>query len=470
MSIPAYSILPDLFVTSPLIATRAAIRAVDAVVLRQHVARYLKEGHTLDSLRQYFTFREKTSVYLTDDFRFLRVVILEAANHPSPVPSPELDGKWANASWSPAPRNEAAQTLPWLTHFGPDVEVLNAIERLSADPVPSVRFLLACELWRVSEHAPEVAWRLLTDVAEHEPNSVVLGGACLSLWNMIPRTKENSLYVLKVLYGRLPDPSMKCAFRADVINMVTDFAVHDDERWTLSIIEGWRAEPIESALLLSLSGRRLIDYVTPRRDMRSFGNARALLHQHLDAVVSGLGRLKRLPVEEQNDVRREAARQLYDVIDQTISRIFFAADVDPDLRRRQESPLNDEQRKWFFQETLPLLKNVVTFALDEQAGVLFARTAHYFMQLLNGVLRYDPPSVLSLAADVVRASKPHGYNLDSLAMKEVVKLVEAILADHRSEIQDASSITCLLNLLDAFVEAGWPDALQLVWRLDEIYR
>jgi len=47
---------------------------------------------------------------------------------------------------------------------------------------------------------------------------------------------------------------------------------------------------------------------------------------------------------------------------------FFAADVDPDLRRRQESSLNDEQRKRFFRETLPLLKTVVTFALDEQAA------------------------------------------------------------------------------------------------------
>jgi hypothetical protein len=92
------------------------------------------------------------------------------------------------------------------------------------------------------------------------------------------------------------------------------------------------------------------------------------------------------------------------------------------------------------------------------------------MQLLSGVLKYDPPTVLHLAADVVRASRPHGYNLDSLAMKEVVKLVEAILVDHRSEIQDAASIGYLLNLLDTFVEAGWPDALRLVWRLDEIYR
>ena len=406
----------------------------------------------------------------TDDFRFLRAVILEAAKHPAPEPQPERDAQWADATWSPAPRHEAAQTLPWLTHFGPDEEVLNSIDHLTADPVPSVRFLLACELWRVSEHAPELAWRHLIDLAEHEPNSVVLAGVCASLWKMIPRAHDRSLSVLKILYSRLPAHSVKSAFREHLISMITDFAVRDAELWALSLLAGWRAEPIDSALLLSLSGERLIGYLTPQQDTRSFTNARALVLQHLDAVAAGLSRLKRLPEGEWNDVRREAGRQLYDVIDRTISRIFFAADVDPELRTPHENPLNDEQPKRFFRGTLPILEKVVNFALDDQAGALFAPTAHYFMQLLNGFLRYDPPTVLGLAADVVRASKPHGYNLDSLAMKEVVKLVEAILADHRSEIQDAASIDCLLNLLDAFVEAGWPDALQLVWRLDEIYR
>ena len=51
-----------------------------------------------------------------------------------------------------------------------------------------------------------------------------------------------------------------------------------------------------------------------------------------------------------------------------------------------------------------------------------------------------------------------------------MKLVESILADHRDKVQEDSSINDLLLILDAFVEAGWPEALNLVWRLDEIYR
>jgi hypothetical protein len=57
-----------------------------------------------------------------------------------------------------------------------------------------------------------------------------------------------------------------------------------------------------------------------------------------------------------------------------------------------------------------------------------------------------------------------------MALEEVVKLVELILADYRDKVQDEASIKNLLELLDAFVEVGWPQALSLVWRLDEIYR
>jgi len=49
-------------------------------------------------------------------------------------------------------------------------------------------------------------------------------------------------------------------------------------------------------------------------------------------------------------------------------------------------------------------------------------------------------------------------------------LVEAILADYRNEMRDGESLRDLLNLLDIFAETGWPDALRLVWRLDEVFR
>jgi hypothetical protein len=128
------------------------------------------------------------------------------------------------------------------------------------------------------------------------------------------------------------------------------------------------------------------------------------------------------------------------------------------------------KRNTVFRNALPILEKVLSFGKTPESGILLAPTAHHFMELLNGIIKYDPQLVLRLAADVIESSKRYNYNLDGMAMKEVVKLVESLLADYREYIQDEKSVTHLLNVLDAFVEAGWPDALNLVWRLDEVYR
>ena len=92
------------------------------------------------------------------------------------------------------------------------------------------------------------------------------------------------------------------------------------------------------------------------------------------------------------------------------------------------------------------------------------------MQLLASFLSCNPKEVLLLAEGVASSSEPSGYNLDSLAVTEVVKLVETVLADYRSEVREGQSLEALLNLLDIFAKTGWSDALRLVWRLDEIFR
>jgi len=71
---------------------------------------------------------------------------------------------------------------------------------------------------------------------------------------------------------------------------------------------------------------------------------------------------------------------------------------------------------------------------------------------------------------VVKFSKRFNYNLDALALREMVKLVETLLTDYRDQVQEGESLQNLLDLLDAFTTVGWPEALNLVWRLDEIYR
>jgi len=406
----------------------------------------------------------------SETFWFVRTVLVEAVEYPSEDRHTEANVKWESATWSPSPVHAAAQTLPRLTHFAIDAAIVQLIKKLSTDPVPSVRFLLASELWRLNENAAELAWELLSNLAAHETNALVLDALTVSIWNLIPRSREKSLSIIQVLYKRIADFSMKADFVDDVVAMITDLAIWDEEQWAISMLKTWRETPIPSAPFVDLSGRRMISYIKPEQERLTFERARKLLLETIASVEQACSALKRLPPSEWNDANRATLYQLYEVIDQAVLRLYFAADIDPSFRERNEHPLTDDQRRQFFNGILPVLLRIVAFANDEKAGFLFAPTAHHFIQLINGVLKYDPKTALRLAADVVRASKPFNYNFDSLAMKEIVRLIESILADHRAEIQDEDSIRHLLNLLDSFVEAGWPDALQLVWRLDEIYR
>ncbi len=233
---------------------------------------------------------------------------------------------------------------------------------------------------------------------------------------------------------------------------------------------GMAQEAMEFAASLAVSGRRLIEYLKPQHAELGLERARTQIIDHLGAAANGLRHMRKNDVELPQDIVQKKWRSLYSVIDNSVMRLYFAADVDPQMRQRAEHPLNDQQREQYFRSALPILHKVLSFGQEADTGMLLAPTAHYFMELLNGVVRYDPPLVLKLSAEVVSCSRRFNYNLDSLAMKETVKLVETLLADHRAQIQDEVSIKALLGLLDAFVEAGWPEALNLVWRLDEIYR
>lgn len=415
----------------------------------------------------------KTNDSTSGRFQTLREMVLAAAHDSEPEPYPDSNSEWTSAAWSPAPRNEAAQALPWLTHFGKDHQALAAIQLLAHDPVPSVRFLLACELWRVVEHMSDAMWTILDDMVEKDMNRVVLQGITVSLWNLIQRDKDRSLALIQKLLKRIeveeeaPDEQ---GAQTALIFMIVDYAVLNDDQWAKETMARWKESPVKYATSVSTAGRRLIEYITPQPHGGPLESARALLLSHLDAAVAGLCSLQKKDTNIPQEQFQKKWKLLYRVIHEAIMRIYFACDINPDLRQRREHPLSDQEREQFFQDALPVLEKVLSFGKQPDTGKLLAPTAHHFMELLNGVLRYDPRLSLRMAAEVVSCSKPFGYNLDSMAMRETVKLVESILADHRESVQEEASIKNLVGLLDAFVEAGWPDALNLVWRLDEIYR
>ena len=107
----------------------------------------------------------------------VRAWLMEGAIHPSPV----FEEEWADRfdshpSWSPAPRIDAAAGLLFLALKSSfvDSEIIEAIEKLSLDPVPVVRFHIADHLGALALTSPQTMRKLLSEMLEKDPSSSVI--------------------------------------------------------------------------------------------------------------------------------------------------------------------------------------------------------------------------------------------------------------------------------------------------------
>jgi hypothetical protein len=66
--------------------------------------------------------------------------------------------------------------------------------------------------------------------------------------------------------------------------------------------------------------------------------------------------------DRQNEEAQAKLRDVYSVIDEVIARLYFAADVNDNLRSGDREPVSDDQRERFYFKVTPLLTQVLVFA------------------------------------------------------------------------------------------------------------
>lgn len=411
----------------------------------------------------------------TEAFQFCREILLICAEHEMPEPDQEDDSKFDHPHWSPAPRNEAAQGLPWLAIRLPDEDLMSAIEKLIKDPVPSVRWLVTSEIWRLYTKTPDAFWTLAEYVADNEHNRTIQNALCHSLSYIMVREEIKSVSILKKIVDKSSSVANESDLLDSLVSLIIWLVVARENTWATANFEKFLNDPVIYSKALKRAAFDLLSYVNPTnlnsdQNGKNFAKAIEWLHKSIAAAGNGIKQIQSIPDYQSKEEILTKLRDIYGVIDEIVMRIFFAADVRNKTTDTPEKDISDVQRKEFYLKIKPVLTKVINFALDKESGLMFAPTAHHFMELLNGVLKYDPQGVLHLATGVAKSSKPFGYNIDLMAIWEVVKLVEAILADHREKVRDGESLQDLLDLLDIFAETGSPDALRLVWRLDEVFR
>ena len=416
----------------------------------------------------------------SESFTFCRQVLLEAAKHEEPKLNPQYDDHFDSPGYSPCARHEAASGLLRFTFYQPDTEILEALETLASDCVPSVRMVTAMELFLVYNKAPERFWHIMDNRATGEPNHVVQKFLYYTLTRVVGKEKENeekATRVMAKLLEHTPPPTEGLEPSDSFIVLLMWLRINRQNPWAFKTIEDtYFKDPIWFAKPLSRAVSEVVrDYVQPKHLETEEGRRRAKraiewLEQVINLVSDRIKGLHRIVKEDETEENVKKLHDTYNVIDEVITRLYFAVAYKRDQSEEPIEEISDDLRRDYYNEVKPLMQQVITFAQKPESGIMFAPTAHYFMQLLRSFLGCNPKEVLHLAAGVVKSSEQFGYTLDTLAVMEVVEFVEIVLADYRHEVRDGEALEDLLNLLDLFAKIGWSDALKLVWRLDEVFR
>ena len=395
---------------------------------------------------------------------------------PAPVRDPNADESYTFASWSPSPATAAAQGLPWLARLAPDEEILRTFEALAADARPEVRFLAAQESLRFIGTAPEVFWRIVGTRAVSERSPAVQHAICRTVGYAFFSDVDRAVETLSTLTQRVLVPHRTSDALKTLTSIALSLTLRDEpHEWGVSVTTQVLERPTDYSHALAHAVFETASQLTPT-DVGSVHDE--LLTRRINwlskAVASAVTALLAvLPStrEPLNEDSTDLLKTLYGVLDEVVLRLYFSL-----KSKRTDTGLSglgnetELQRAQYFERTKPLLEQVLDFANEPKKGLLFAPTAHHFMQLLHEVLEYDPRGVLHLAEAVAVASERGDYHRDPIAADETVRFAERIVTDYRSDLRHAESLSSLVTLLDIFAKVGWPGALRLLWSLDEVFR
>lgn len=409
--------------------------------------------------------------YQSPIVQLCRRIVLVGAKDPSPEFDPKYHLPFDMPSWGgPSPRIEAAQGLIHIVwNWGTDSEVAAAVELLSRDEVPAVRFQIAAGLLSFYKHdAKGKFWSLAEEMLNAETTTGVMTALVSTVGRIAGSEPHKVVSLLSSAIRRgLPATERHELTHALLQIFVGLFVVQDDAEANAEL-QRFETDSIKFKKELGEEILAASFYLTPYNaeaiEVRE--RARALLRRVIVSVYTGL---KTITGGQAVKAPSSAGPDSLSLLDDIALRIYLALDVNAQLRSNSPG-LNDPERKTLYFELKPLLELLTIRAEFPGRHYLAPRTAHNLMETFNAVLGFDPAAVITYASAVCRASSALSYQFDPMAIGEMVSLVERALADYKDVLRDPAIANSLGDMLDIFVRAGWPQAMQLTFRLDNVIR
>ncbi|MEK6373221.1 MAG: hypothetical protein AABO58_11040 [Acidobacteriota bacterium] len=412
-----------------------------------------------------------------NDEAFIRVreLLLHAATSPYPELNPEDEQRWdtAHPSYTAGTRTSAAEGIVWLAGRAAavgDAEVLTALEKLSRDPVASVRMKVVQNAQVLSKHAPDMTWSILDYAADEELRIGVAAHAFYALRRVAGTEPGRAEQIAIRLLQRFSKPDAPELLRDEATYFLTGRYLHAGEQ----VAEEWLEQVLTQAEvdpeITGSAVHGIRDALTEEGDdaaairERAFQHARAVLKPSARAYSDALARpASAAPL---TDDEMERLQNHMRVIETVALEAHYGCGTSLDEEREltpEAKTRRDRIVKRFFEDSGALIDDLI------ETG--FVQASHHVLETLVAFIDLDPRGTFLRARRLLERAAPGGYVHEHEAVRLFIKIAERYLADYRDLLEaDDECRDAIVEMLGLFIEAGWPEALRLAFRLGDLFR
>lgn len=344
------------------------------------------------------------------------------------------------------------------------------IEPLLTDEAEKVRAAIAEDMGQLWDVARPTLWRFAEYFARDEQSFTVLRHFTHFLVRAVHHAPEQ---VETLLLDLIPRARRETEPRGDRIiegvgDLIAVLWVKYEQPRSRQLLTDWQTDLAAHASELSRAAATLRDTVilgygtTNEADIRLRRNAQRLAGEFVEASAAALERYIALDAGSRTDKDHEAVRAAARLLDNVGDQLYFSSGAFRTNDKEEPTGLvTAESKKAFLNETAGMSRRI--------GDVGTPNTIYYLIDLLASLRLADPSRVFDLVAHaLLDAGRMHGFQFESLGADRFVEVVGIFLADHRDILNDQPRRAKLIECLDAFVEAGWPKARRLLYRLPEL--
>ena len=295
----------------------------------------------------------------------------------------------------------------------------------------------------------------------------VVDHVCAAVLGQIVHLDEGRTERLALdLLGRFEDePGRKARISKNLSGLIAILWVKYGRQASREVLEGWivGAATHESELSKVIGTMRsaFVSGLTGSVEPGDTGirqRSQAIAHDIVAAANSGLGSHLQIevPSAEQIEIGRSFAR----LLDAVCMQLYFAAKT---IRKGDTSDgvPDDCELAIFFGEVGGTLEAIGNFATPH--------TVYRLLEFFELLLPVNPARAFDLTMHAVRSGgRQSGYHYEPMGADRLVTLVGLFLADHNELFEDDDRRSALIDCLETFMDAGWPAAQRLLYRLPEL--